>query len=130
MKKNVMVVLMQPDDPEAEPVEEVVTVLLADQMRGELELKRRSNVTAQEAGVNFVAAMSWAALAREGRITCKFEQFGLRVYEIVRQDEAEAGDVDPTQLAASTGSASLSPSPTPAPAPNGGTSEQPPATTD
>lgn len=130
MKKNVMVVLMQPDDPAAEPVEEIVTVLLADQMRGELELKRRSNVTAQEAGVNFVAAMSWAALAREGRIKCKFEEFGLRVYEIVRQDETEAGEVDPTQPAASTGSASPSPSPTPAAAPDGGESESRPATTD
>lgn len=130
MKKNTVHVLMAPDDdPTGEPVEIAVTAMLGDQMRAELEIKRRHQVTPEDAGINFVAAMTWAALAREGRITCKLDEFVLRVYDLDREEDDTAGDVDPTQSAASSDSASPSPSPSPAPASTGGSSESTPATT-
>lgn len=120
MKKNTLTVLMHPesaalDDLDGvEPVEETVTAMLCDQMRAELEVKKRHQVSVEDAGINFVSIMAWCALARQGRISCKLEEFAQRVYEIEREDPDDAADVDPTQPAASSDSAWSSPSPTPA----------------
>lgn len=131
MKKNILTVLMQPEGApdDAEPVELAVTAMLGDQMRAELEVSRRHKLAVEDAGINFVAAMAWAALAREGRITCKLDEFALRVYEIERLDDAAADDVDPTRPAASPDSASLSPSPTPEPVSITGVPSSTPETT-
>lgn len=101
MKKNVLTAHMH-SETVPDGYEETVTVLLCDQIRAERELRQRG-LTAESAGITFVAAMAWAALAREGRIDVKFDEFTTRAYDITRVEDA--GDVDPTQSAASTDSA-------------------------
>lgn len=122
MEKNVYTVTMRPDDaaPTAAPVELKVQALLCDQVRAERELRQRGTGV-QDAPVMFVSAIAWAALAREGRIATKFDEFTTHAIDVTRAKDA--GDVDPTQPAASSDSASPSPSPTPAPDPTGGSPE-------
>lgn len=122
MQKNVYTVTMAPADDGGAPEELTVQALLCDQVRAERELRQRGTGV-QDAPVMFVSVIAWAALAREGRIDVKFEEFSQRAIDVSRLAEQEAGDVDPTQTAASNGSASPSPSPTPAPAPTGGSPE-------
>lgn len=122
MQKNIYTVTMRPEDaPEdVHPVEVTVQALLCDQVRAERELRQRGTGV-QDSPVMFVSAVAWAALAREGRIATKFDEFTTHAIDVSKQKDA--GEVDPTQPAASNDSASPSPLPSPAPAPTGGSPE-------
>jgi hypothetical protein len=112
MQKNVYTVTMADQD---EPL--IVQTLLCDQVRAERELRQRGTGV-QDAPVMFVSAIAWAALAREGRIGVKFDEFINQTID-VSKDEG-AGDVDPTRPTVSNDSVSALPSPSPAPDLNGG----------
>lgn len=129
MDKLILTVLMQPEGaPEdAEPVELTVTTILADQKRAEREMRQRGAGTSEDSPIFFGSALAWAALAREGRISCKLDEFDTRVFNLKQLEGA--GEVDPTQPPPSTDSASPSPSPTPAPVSTTGTPPSTPATT-
>jgi hypothetical protein len=128
MKRTVLTAYMPSDTDPAGEVEETVTVLLGDQMRAELELGKRGQSPTTH-GISFVAAMAWAALAREGRTTLAFPEFAAQCFDVARQSDEDAPDVDPTRPAVSTDSVSSSPSSSPAPVPTGGEPASPPATT-
>lgn len=100
MKKLTLTVLLDQDGTD---VELEVSTMLADQMRAELEVKKRG-LELQQSPVHFLSAMAWCALARTGQITDKFEDFAGRCYQVSKNEEDP--DVDPSQPTASTGSVS------------------------
>lgn len=95
------VYLDDPDQPDAEPIEHVVEVRAGDQLRAELEGKKR--------GVKLEDAMHqshlwvWAAMVRTGTFAGKFEEFVDRCVQL--DDEPDEVDVDPTAPAVSPDSA-------------------------
>lgn len=119
MQKNTLTVVLETEAGEL--VEETVDARLCDQVRAEHELRKRYQMGPTEAGITFVSAMAWAALAREKRTELRFDAFLAAAHEVSRVKPEDAGDVDPTRQAASNGSASPSPAPTPEPATTGGT---------
>lgn len=104
MKRNVYAVIL---DEAGTPTEYQVVAMLGDQMRAEVELKKRRQ-DPTEHGVAFVSAIAWAALAREGKITDPLDAFAARCYDVSRVDPAdlEAGvdELDPTRPVRSIGS--------------------------
>jgi len=105
LKRTTFEVYMTPvDDPSGEPVEYVVPVILADQLRGELEGKKYGLGT--ETPLHLSALWAWAAMCREGHYAGGFHDFQKACIDYNKVgDDADADDVDPTRLAASSDSA-------------------------
>jgi len=87
-----------------------ISLLLADQMRGELEVKKRGLGTGY--AINLGAAMAWSCMARLGLTDLDFDAFSLECLSIQDSEpepsptgEPTSDDVDPTQPAASNDSA-------------------------
>lgn len=110
MKKRILTVLMS--DPDGVEIEETVTTRLCDQVRAERELRQR-RAGVEDSPVLFGTALAWAALAREGKTELGLDEFTMTAYDVKRVDEDgtpldqddEGPDLDPTQAAASIGSA-------------------------
>jgi hypothetical protein len=84
-------------DSDPEPTEHQIRLLLGDQMRAELEVKRRG-MTAEYA-VNLGSAAAWAAMVRTGQYDGDLEKFATDCLAMERHEDQP---VDPTQPAASS----------------------------
>lgn len=118
LKRKTLRVYLTPPTPEAEPLEHVVTITLADQLRGEFEAKKQG--IPLDAPINLTTVFAWCAMTRLGLYTGQYQEFingGCLDYH---NEDTETDAVDPTQLAALDGLPLSSPAPTPAPAPPGG----------
>lgn len=90
------VYLSDPDgDPEAEPEAHTVTVIWADQLRGELEGAKRG--ISSKRPMHLATLWVWAALVRTGATTDRYDTFVPRVLAIV-DDKGEASTADDDQL--------------------------------
>lgn len=120
MKRTMFeVAMLAPTETDPEHIEERrVTVILGDQLRGELEGKKLGLDTNYP--IHTGALWVWAAMLRSGHYSGSFQEFKSACvdYEAVGEEDA-----DPTNPAASSDSALSSPSPTPAPVSTGGSPE-------
>lgn len=125
MKRTTFDVLMRTTDETTAIVETEhrVTVILGDQLRGELEGKKLGLDTNYP--IHTGALWVWAAMVRNGHYSGSFHEFK---DACVDYDKVAEADVDPTTPAASNDSAWSSPSPTPAPVSISGSTEQQPTT--
>lgn len=120
MKRTVFDVAMQtPTETDPEQItEHRVTVILGDQLRGELEGKKLGLDTNYP--IHTGALWVWAAMLRSGHYSGTFQDFKGACVDF---DKVADADADPTNQAASPGSALSSPSPIPAPVSSGGSTE-------
>lgn len=117
MKRTTFDVLMRTTDDPTGPAEAEhrVTVILGDQLRGELEGKKLGLDTSYP--IHTGALWVWAAMVRTGHYSGTFHEFKDACLDF---DKVGESDADPTNQAASSDSASSSPSPIPAPVSIGG----------
>jgi hypothetical protein len=104
-QRSIAVLMSDPADPGAEPVEHVVALILADQLRAEGLVKQRGMNS--DYPMAHGAAAAWSAMARQKLTTLTLEQFNLACLNMGNPDaEPEDGTpVDPTDQAASPDSA-------------------------
>lgn len=87
-------VTMAPAEGETEPTTHRVTVILADQLRGELEGKRHG-VDIKDA-IHTTALWGWSAMVREGHTSLSFREFTAACWEVEQVKDREPTTVDPT----------------------------------
>lgn len=107
LKRKRLVVGMLAADEHGIPEDEyVVDMLLGDQLRAELELKKRGMGKPSDAAVHFQSAIAWAAMVRQWGFAGDFKQFGqVAAYVDDHKEDDPADEVDPTNPAASSDSA-------------------------
>lgn len=105
LERTIFTVYMDdPTDPDRDVEEYRIEVRATDQLRGELEGKRIPGVGVKDA-MHTVYLWSWAAMVRLGYWTGGFAEFQKRCITSEKADGEPAIPVDPTDQAASSGSA-------------------------
>jgi hypothetical protein len=92
------VYLSDPEAPEADPEGHTITVVWADQLRGELEGSKR-RITSKMP-MHLATVWVWAAMVRLGLTSDRYEAFQARVVAIndAKTGEAPAADEDPDEV--------------------------------
>lgn len=81
-----------------------ITLTMGDQLRAELEGKKRG-IVATQSPLHLQALFAWAALVREGLWSGDFASFGTACAYVDDPDRGDDGDdVDPTEQTASSDS--------------------------
>jgi len=92
-----LVLLEDPEHPEAEPVEHRVEIRAVDQLTAESEAKGMGLGAPQNMPITVTYLWAWAALRRTGVFEGRFRDFRNAVIAAEKEDPDEAEPVDPTR---------------------------------